>query len=325
MKKILLFDPSQGTQNLGDFIIKDSIDREMKYIYENNFVVRYSTHTPICKWYQLLKPGYILNYCRTSDYKFICGTNIFKSSLVKINSDWNIGLFSIPFYKEAVAIGCGTEKNSKVDSIYTKFIYKKILSKNYIHSTRDEKTKKYLESLGLKALNTGCPTMWKLSKEHCKTIPPEKKKNVIFTLTDYKKDKENDQKLINILKKNYEKVYYWVQGTGDFEYFNNFENINNIEIIEPSIEAYKKILENAEIEYVGTRLHAGIFALQHKLRSIIIAVDNRTRDIKETYNIIALERDEIEQKLEKLINSNFKTEININEENIKIWKEQFKG
>ena len=35
---------------------------------------------------------------------------------------------------------------------------------------------------------------------------------MIFTLTDYKADKESDQKLIDILNLNYEKVYFGFKG-----------------------------------------------------------------------------------------------------------------
>ncbi|MEI3046520.1 MAG: polysaccharide pyruvyl transferase family protein [Romboutsia timonensis] len=70
-------------------------------------------------------------------------------------------------------------------------MYSKILSKNYIHSVRDERTKRFVEELGYKAINTGCPTMWKFNDEFCKEVPTKKSDKVIFTLTDYSHDREN--------------------------------------------------------------------------------------------------------------------------------------
>ena len=324
IKNILMFDTSLGTRNLGDYIIRDSINDGMDYLLSNNFVVRFSTHTPIGKFKNLLKKGPILKYCQNADYKFICGTNIFKGTLFKINSDWAVDLITIPFYRNSIALGCGLGKNDKkFYGLYTKFIYKKILSKKYYHSVRDDNTKKFLESLGLKAINTGCPTMWKLTQEHCKTIPSKKAKNVIFTLTDYNQNIEADQKLINILINNYDKVYYWLQGTGDLKYLSNFKNTDKIDIIAPNLESYKRILTTGNVDYVGTRLHGGIYAMQNSVRSIIVIIDNRARDMKETYNLNTIERDNIDE-LEQIINSNFETRIKLNEENIRKFKNQFK-
>lgn len=323
MKKILMFDTSYSTRNMGDYIINESINREMKSLLNNNFVVRTSTHVPIGKWYQKLKVGGLLKYSYETDLKFLCGTNLFKKTLIKINTDWALNLTTANYYYNSIAIGCGIENNTKRNfNPYTNFVYKKILSKNYIHSTRDERTKLFLNKLGFKAINTGCPTMWMLNNEHCSKIPIKKSQNVIFTLTDYCKDLENDQKLIDLLVKKYKKVYFWVQGSGDLEYFNSLSNIENIEIVNPNLESFGKILDIGNIDYVGTRLHAGIYAMQHFVRSIILIVDNRAKDIKETYNIVAVNRSNIE-KLSELIDSNFETKIHINEDGIKKWKGQF--
>ena len=62
--------------------------------------------------------------------------------------------------------------------------------------------------------------------------------------------------------------------------------------------------------------------MQNYIRSIIIIVDNRAQDMKETYNLVAIERGKIDE-LGDLINSTFSTEIKLNEEEIKRWKEQF--
>lgn len=319
-----MFDTSLGTRNLGDYIIRDSINNEMKYILDENFVVRCATHTPICNFVNLLKKGPIYEYCKKADYKFLCGTNIFKGTLLKINSDWAINLKSIPFYKKSIALGCGLGKNKKgYYDFYTKFIYKRILSKEYYHSARDEKTKEFIESLGFKAINTGCPTTWKLTSEHCKKIPKSKSKSVVFTLTDYSKNEKLDQELINILTKEYSKVYYWPQGTGDLDYITKLKNIENIEIIGPNLQSYVDLLKKGNIDYVGTRLHGGIYAMQNYVRTIIIIIDNRARDMKKTYNLNTIEREKI-SNLSELINSIFETKIKINEENINKFKQQFK-
>ena len=323
MEKIILFDTEQGTQNLGDYIIMESIQREMEYVLKNKFITHFSTHTPIARFYQNFTNNIVKRACNAAKYKFICGTNIIKYSLRVLCPDFNINIFNTLYYKNSICVGVGCDNNAKKADLYTKYIYKHIFSKEYIHSTRDERTKKFLESMGIKAINTGCPTLWGFSKEKCEKIPTQKANNVIFTLTSYKKNPKEDQILIDVLKKNYKKVYFWVQGSEDMEYFETLNNTEEIEIVNPTLESFKEKLQEESIEYVGTRLHAGIYAMQNEKRSIILAIDNRSRDMSKTYNLNIIDINDI-TKLEEKINSEFKTDIVIDLEKINAWKEQFK-
>ena len=322
MRKIIFFDTSVGSLNIGDQIINKSFEKEMKEITDGGFIVKYPTHTPVSHFYQNTKFNRFYRYVKSCDLKFIAGTNILSDNLFEPWPNWNINIFNAKPYKNSILVGCGFGSSKNKVNLYTKMMYKKILSKDYIHSVRDKKTKDILDTMGYKAINTGCPTMWSLTKEHCSKIPTQKSENVVFTLTDYKRDKEKDQKLIDILKNNYKKVYYWIQGSNDLEYFKLLHNTEDIILVNPNLIDYKEILKNENVDYVGTRLHAGIFAMQNFVRSIILIIDNRARDIKETYNIVAIERNKI-LELESVINSKFETKINIDEEKIKEWKNQF--
>lgn len=324
MKQNILFDTSCGSLNMGDYIICESVEKELKEILANDFLIKIATHTPITHFYQNLDINPLYNYCKHAHYKFFAGTNIIQYRLfLRPWANFNANVFNYAPYKRTILVGAGSDKNRKWMDPYTKFLFKKVLSREYIHSARDQKTKELLESLGLKAINTGCATMWSLTEDHCKSIPKSKAKNVIFTLTDYRKDPENDKKLIEVLRSSYEKTYFWVQGTGDYEYLSKLTDTEKIDIIPPSLEEYRKVLTNHKnIDYVGTRLHAGIFAMQNKVRSIIIAVDNRANDIKESYNINAIAREEIEGIRDKIYET-FDTKININRKNIEKWKSQF--
>ena len=149
-----------------------------------------------------------------------------------------------------------------------------------------------------------------------------KAENVVFTLTDYGKDKQYDQMLIDALKRHYKNVYFWIQGVFDLEYFETFENTDGIELVPPSVDAFSEVLSRPDIEYVGTRLHAGMFAMQHKKRTIILAIDNRVRDMKKVYDLHVIERKEIE-KLDDMIESTLPTDIRLKQENIDLWLSQF--
>ena len=324
MKTVVMFDPSIRTLNMGDHIIVNSIENEMEELLEDNFVIHCATHAPAVTFYQNFNSNPSMKIYNNTKLKFICGSNLLWKNMLVPKPSLNINLWNCNVYKNSVLLGVGNKNNAKKLNWYTGKLYKKILSKEFIHSVRDEETKRMVESLGLKAINTGCPTMWKFTEEFCKEIPTNKCDKVVFTLTDYGIDREKDQILIDILKRNYKEVYFWVQGISDKEYFESLNNIENIKMIPPTVEAYSKVLKQDSIDYVGTRLHAGMFSLQHKRRTIIISIDNRVRDMKETYGLVTIERNEIEG-LEKLINSSFITKIKINEENIKTWKNQFLG
>lgn len=321
MIKIVKFNTACGSNNMGDYIINESVDNELNEVFKGNFVVNYSTHSPVATWYQCSRKSGIMKYCNSAKYKFIAGTNLLSNNMLRPWPNWNVNIFNYKPYKNAILVGCGSNGKFKKANLYTKILYKKILSKEYIHSTRDEKTKVFIESLGLKAVNTGCATLWKLTKEFCKQIPTTKSDNVVFTLTDYCKDNQKDQALIDILIKEYNSVSYWVQGSRDYDYLKSLKNTENIKVIF-SLKEYNDLLNGGNIDFVGTRLHAGIYAMQHKVRSIIIAIDNRTRDMRETYNLVTIERENI-INIDKLINSEFETNIKIDEGKISSWKSQF--
>lgn len=320
MIKMGLLNTAIASFNKGDYIIVESAKKQLKEIIKDKFVIEFATHAPLLHTYQFDRN--MKSNLEKLEIKFVCGTNLLSKTMFARRSSWNINIFEAKYMKECVLLGVGAGNFGKFD-FYTKKLLHRSLSHKYIHSVRDEEAKKMLESIGFKAINTGCPTLWELNKRHCEKIPTQKNKKVIFTLTDYKKDIENDQLLINILNENYEEVFFWVQGFQDFEYLQSLKNIEKINIIYPDIDCYEEFLDNNECDYVGTRLHAGIKAMQKGKRSIIIIVDNRARSMRETYNLNCIERNETEKKLKEYICSTIVTDVKIDENIIKKWKEQF--
>ena len=198
------------------------------------------------------------------------------------------------------------------------------MNSKYYHSVRDDKTKCFIESLGLKAINTGCVTMWSLTEEHCNSIPDIKGNNAIFTLTGYKPDKINDKKMIDIILDNYDKVYFWPQSIGDMGYLRSLKVLEkDIIVVNPNLCAYEKLLDRGNIDYIGTRLHGGICALQHKCRSIIVSIDNRAEDMNSKNNLRCIKRENIEHELPFRINEKMPTSIVVDFELVQKWKEQF--
>ncbi|MEH6531464.1 MAG: polysaccharide pyruvyl transferase family protein [Photobacterium frigidiphilum] len=315
MKKVTLYSPGLASYNLGDKIISESAKKELDYIIKHAFVTELPTHTAH-SWY----------YCRpliNNEYKFVLGSNLLKSTFFGFKRQWDVTLLKAWITGPCVLVGVGWWQYGNKPNLYTKLLLKSILSKKYIHSVRDSYTEEVLKSIGINnVINTSCATMWSLTKEHCRNISKVKADKVIFTLTDYNRDEKNDIKLINKLMSNYDEVYFWPQGIDDFEYINGLMNVDAINIISPSLPSFDELLSKGNIDYIGTRLHGGIRALQYSLRTMIIAIDNRAIEKNKNFNLPIVKRDELD-KLDDFIKLPYEISITIPEADIALWKAQF--
>lgn len=323
MKKILLLDTSIGTSNLGDFIIMECVRKELSPIFDGNFVYDMPTHLPAFNAFSVFRNSLAVQNYANCELKFAGGSNLLVKDLFTHYPQWNIHRFDSKPLNGVICVGVGAGAGDETNR-YTTKLYQRVLNHDYFHSVRDERSKEYVESLGLKAINTGCVTMWMLTPDFCASIPHEKASRVVFTLTGKNgAPDETDRTLIDILKRNYDKVYFWVQGDLDLNYFSSFDNTDDIEIVPPSVEAYDRLLSEDDLDYVGTRLHGGIYAMRHRKRAIILAIDERAREINKANNLNCLEKAEVGEKLEPMIRSSFATEIRMPFDDIRKWKEQF--
>ncbi len=321
MKSVLLFDTGVATLNTGDEIINESIRCNWPEIFNDNYIMTFPTHTPTFYWWQnlIMKKNKIYE---NADLKFLCGTNILYTNMLRPEPAWNLFGFNTKIARNTICVGTGIGINSKKVNAYTKRLFKKVLSDEYIHSVRDEKTKSFLEDLGFRAMNTGCPTLWGLTPDFCSEIPSKKNKRVVFTLTSYEPDKENDQLMIDVLNRCYDEVLFWPQSLLDIEYFSQFDGIDKITVVAPNLLAYGKVLSE-DIDYVGNRLHGGIYAMQHKCRTIVISIDYRAKEMAASYSFKCIDRKNMSM-LEKMIMSEWNTEITgLNFKEITKWKRQF--
>lgn len=321
MDNILLLDTSIASLNKGDDIIMECVRKELNYILNDNFELNLPTHVSAFHWYQILRGLSRVKVYEKCKLKFVGGTNLLVKNMFTYYPQWNVNLFNYQAIKGCVLVGVGAGTGSKTNR-YTTLLYQRILNSNYTHSVRDQRSLDYLNSLGLRAINTGCVTMWMLTPEFCNTIPTKKSDRVVFTLTANISKDPIDQKIIDILNRNYNEVYFWVQGDKDFQYFQQFNDINNIHIISPNKEEYHNLLLQDNLDYVGTRLHAGVYAMRHTKRAIILAIDERAREINKCNNINCIEKSDIHQ-LEQYICSDFKTDIRMPFDEILRWKKQF--
>lgn len=311
---ISIFDTTISEYNLGNQIIMDAIKTELNSMFGDYFEYRLP--------YQQINRS-IKSCIDESEYVFFGGTNSLSSFMNKYKQ-WDINLLKASYVKDVIMMGIGWWQYQEKPNLYTRTLLNKVLSHNYAHSVRDSYTKNMLESVGFKTINTGCPTTWGLTEELTRQISGKRKmKSVVITLTDYNKSKEFDLELLKICQNNYSNIYFWPQGVGDLEYILSLKlNENNIWVLDSNLESFNEILKNEEVDYVGTRLHAGIRALQFARRSFIVAIDNRAKEIGNDINLKVYERNNLKM-LEQDLNNEYKLDLNINWTGIKNWKKQF--
>jgi len=317
LKNISIIDTTISDYNLGNQIIMESIDKIVYELFREYFVFKIQYAEKFGKQ--------SLNYIKESEYTLFGGTNSLSSQMNRYKQ-MGFNLSDIRYVQNLILIGVGWWQYQDKPNLYTKIMLKGLLSSKYLHSVRDTYTQQQLASINIKnSLNTCCPTTWGLSKEHCESIPREKAKSVIVTLTDYNKGYEQDRKLIQLLIKSYEKVYFWIQGIDDKSYFEKLKILPNKKFyfINPNLKDYDEILKNEDLDYIGTRLHAGIRALQYKKRTLIISIDNRAKEISADINLIIADRNSGLDNVEAFINGTVITKLNIPLDNINQWKSQF--
>ena len=326
MNNILFLDPSVGSLNKGDEIIMECVREEMMPLFADDFVLNLPTQVSPFHWYQVLRNSLRVQVYSNCKYKFVGGSNLLIPDLRTHFPQWNINLFNYQPLKNCVlvGVGAGAGAEGKINA-YTRYIYQHMLSKDYYHSVRDERSKKYVEKLGLKAINTGCVTLWKLTPEFCSTIPRDKSYRVVFTITASNDPErlKNYQQVLDVLLQNYDEVWFWPQGVGDYELLHSLHGVEDVRILTADKHAYDKFLTDNETDYVGTRLHGGIYAMRHGRRSVIISIDERARSISESNKINCIPISRI-NNLNDYINQEIITSVEVDRSAIYEWKTQFR-
>ena len=327
-----LFDVTIGTDNLGDEII---MLYGRKAIAELMDLSRYkeidiATHTaPNEKE---------LREIQRADVRLVCGTNIICPNLKKYS------LWRFPenprLYHDVIGMGIGMNSYGDIDE-YSAAVYSNLFHKKLPVSVRDEYTKTMLGRIGMtNVINTHCVSMWNRKETHLHGIPEKKPENVVFTLTAHRRDRTSDLALIRMLRKNYRTVYFWPQGEKDLEYLRILEEEERTGkasagsaanelltsgaaaiVLPRTLSAFENLLKKGDTDYIGTRLHGGIHALNLKARSFIIIVDNRAAEISRDTNLPCFSRQKDWSGLEKTIREPYRISLNINWQEIEKWKQ----
>lgn len=319
----LLNNKKVASNNLGDLIIAESVKKVLIELFKDTEIIDISTH-------DFPEPEHI-RLIQHSQYTFIGGSNLLSSN-IKIYNQWkystNRWRYFFPDIKNIHLMGVGWWQYQHKPTWRTAHFYKKVFSgKNYL-SVRDNYTKKQLIACGLKnVINTSCPTTWELNG--VKTNKTNNVSSCIFALTDYNPDVLSDNELIGELLKSYEQLFFFPQGTDDIELLNTLPNYTSnksrIFILERTIESFRNfLLENKDtVNYIGTRLHLGIFCIQHGIPALIISIDNRAIEISLDIRLPVIRRGDFLLLREWINNSAPEDSIQLHLEEINRWKQQY--
>jgi polysaccharide pyruvyl transferase WcaK-like protein len=314
---VSLYDTSVGSPNLGDQIIMESVTKEIENLFPDAFIHRMPTHDHIGK--------YSRRMLAKSDLVFAGGTNLLFSQWFKMRQ-WRMRWRDLAAIdNKLVLMGTGWATYLDKPNYIARLAYSKMLSTKFSHSVRDNYSLDHLQSIGTENVqNTGCPTLWGLMDLKNGEISNQKGKSVVTTLTDYRPSPEQDRAFLNLLKENYDNVALWIQGSLDSSYF-SILNIDGIKIINPSLSAFDAHLTaNDDLDFIGTRLHAGIRALQKRRRALIIVVDNRAQEMGKDFGLPVVQRGDLEFT-QRWIDGQVPMRLSLPVEEISQWRAQFKN
>lgn len=290
---ICLLDPSiadqEGTKsnNLGDLVIADAVMNELERIpwVETPDIQRVSTHQ---------FPGKDeMRIIRDADLRIVGGSNLISGNVLR-KRQWRLTVLQHFQLRDITLMGVGWWQYMAPPTLPTKIMMSRLLTRKGLHSVRDSYTREQMGMLGYRnVVNTCCPTVWRLPST-ADQIPTTKGAEVVFTLTDYNRDPKSDSALIDALRAAYDTVYFWPQGRQDLDYAQTLD-LRSVELVDRSLAAYDALLTGPrDIDFIGTRLHGGIRALQHHRRALILAVDNRATEIAKDTGIPTVKRTDID-------------------------------
>lgn len=319
MKKICILDPglenNQGvpSSNLGDLIIQEAVDRELRKLFNGYEVLRFSTQSSLDAEH--------FREIQRCDHVFLGGTNILSSNMNRYRQ-WKISLLDALKLQKVILFGVGWWQYQEPANLYTQILLRLATSNKILHSVRDEYTRQKLCAMGVSnVINTGCPTMWTLMNQNFSLHPKQKSDRALLMLTDYNKQPELDRKLIELLLEQYETVYFWPQGRGDLQYVEDMAL--PLKILGHSLEDLQALLKsNIAFDYIGTRLHGGIYCLRSGRRSLIVEIDNRASEISRDTGLPVVARDDF-AFMRNWISGSSQPQILLNCDAINTWRKQF--
>ncbi len=327
---IVLLDPSikdeknKSSYNIGDRIIFKSVKKILTGIFPHLPLEQISAHGSLNRKEKKL----ITN----STFTFVGGTNILTSDvrnsirLVPERKDFLSFLF--PGIKNLILLGTGWCDYVPAPDAWTRIYYQRIFHHRYLHSIRDNySVAQFNKAFFRNTVNTSCPTTWELNSNFNNVFNPAYGK-IMFTLTDYNTNSAVDSRLIQTLFDNGQEEYiFFPQGAYDIDYLCSLDiykkNSRKIKILNHSYHEFEQFVNNTRFNYIGTRLHAGIYCLKANNPVLIASIDNRATEIGKDIHLNVFDRNDIKSIRSWMENSDTPPSLDLPLKNIALWKNQF--
>lgn len=309
-----LIDPAvENDINLGDHIISQAVQGVLRDRCGFERIVRVpSIHRLRPEHYRELE---------SCDLIIVGGTNLLSSNMDEYNQ-WKIDLTDADRLGPVVLMGVGWWQYQRPPNAYTCELLRRVLHPGMLHSVRDSFTQRQLAAVGVtNVVNTSCPTVWNLTSDRLPCVPRQKGDEVVTTVTCYNRSPGADRAMLDVLQSHYRRVHLWPQGNEDRDYAATLGN--GYTFLDGGLDAFDRFLDSrVQVDYVGTRLHAGIRALQHGLRSLVLALDNRAKEIARDIALPVVDRHDT-RAVEDWIRTPRALSIRIPERQINAWIMQF--
>ena len=316
VRTVVMLDTAAASTNLGDHIIMEAVRRETAELFADCMVFNVASH----EWMGPHSRALV----RRAEWAISGGTSLLTSRMW-FRSSWRITPIDALARLNVVLLGAGWHQYQHAPDPYSRWMLKRLLSRDRLHSVRDGYTERMLASIGItNVLNTGCPTIWSLTAEHCARVPRRKAEAVVTTVNSYAglQNRDADRRLLELLKRRYRTVYLWIQTHTDYEYARSL--VDDLVYVNPSVRALDGILtSDLDLDYVGNRLHAGIRALQHGRRTIIVEIDNRAHEMGGDFGLPTVGRTDFE-RLETMLSAPLEICVRTADAAIARWKGQFR-
>ncbi|WP_293701168.1 MULTISPECIES: polysaccharide pyruvyl transferase family protein [unclassified Sphingopyxis] len=271
METITIVDTSISTDNVGDEIIMDAVNEIVMELFPDAYIFRVPSHDALSERTR--------TFVRKSTWCFIGGTNLL-SSVINPWNLWRLDKLAANAFgsSRTVCLGTGWNDYMEPPSAESKNLLTTALSSDYLHAVRDKYTQDHLTSIGIRSVFTSCPTTWFLTPNFCSKISNSKAKTAIITLSAWRAEIELDRAWIDVVRKSYDEVFFFSQMQDDFEYLAAL-GFDDIKTVAATVQAYDQFLIEHDVDFIGTRLHGGIRALQKGRRALILSIDNRAAEM----------------------------------------------
>jgi len=327
----VLLDPAANPRrdysfNLGDSIIGRHCQVIIRSLFPQHDLVKIPLHVPLS--------SADLRRIRQADFAFVGGSNVLKSRRGKdprltVKPRWR-ALF--PPRLELILLGMGWATADAFVSPAQRLYYRSILSHTLRHSLRDASALANLQRIGFEsALHTGCPTLWELKESSLNLKFDAARPDAVLTLAGHHPQRERDEALVRaVLEHTPGKIFFFAQHEEDAHCLRSLDafkrNSAHFELLPPSIDAYLELLKSAgRLNYIGTRLHGGIEALNHGLPTLIVAIDHRAREMRRGSGLPVIERSDAEGLARWFRGDLDMPPIRVAREAIHGWRSQFAG